>query len=170
MTKQRWCGVAAAALWAAGSLATVATADEPSGSEPRASRRAGERGGALAEYLGLTEAQKASWRALHEQRRDEMKPLAEEGKALRKRQREAIEAQAPDPGAVGEATLAVEAHRRRVGAQHEAFQARLEGLLNSEQKEKLKAFEAARRALGSGRDGRRGPRPARRPAEAPSGS
>ena len=95
-----------------------------------------------------------------------MKPVVEEGRTLRKRLRELLQASSPDPTAVGEATLALEAHRQKTRAQHEAFQARLEGLLDAAQKEKLKAFEAARQTLGAGRDGRRGPRPVRRPLEA----
>jgi Spy/CpxP family protein refolding chaperone len=129
-------------------------------------RRAGRGGAALAEYLGLTEQQKTAWRALHEERREALKPVAEEGRALRKRLREALQAPSPDPTAVGEATLALEAHRQKVRAEREAFQAKLESLLDPAQKEKLKAFEAARRTLGADRDGRRGPRPARRPQEA----
>jgi Spy/CpxP family protein refolding chaperone len=146
--------------------ACAAIAPAAAGDEPRAVRRAGRGGAALAEYLGLTDQQKASWRALHEQRREEMKPIVEEGRALRKRLREAVAAPSPDPTAVGEATLALEAHRQKVRAEHEAFRAKLEGLLDPGQKEKLKAFEAARRTLGGGRDGRRGPRPARRSPEA----
>jgi Spy/CpxP family protein refolding chaperone len=164
MTKRRWLGVVAA-LSAAACVAAMARAGETAGDEPRAVRRAGRGGAALAEYLGLTEQQKTAWRALREERREAMKPVAEEGQALRKRLREAVQAPSPDPTAVGEATLALEAHRQKVRAQHEAFQAKLEALLDPAQKEKLKAFEAAR---AWGRDGRRGARGARRaPAAGP---
>jgi Spy/CpxP family protein refolding chaperone len=116
---------------------------------------------ALVEFLGLSDQQKEAWRGLQEQRRQEMKPLYEEGRALRQRLREALSAASPDPTAVGEATLALDAHRRKAKEQNEAFRARLEGLLTPEQKEKLAAFEAARRTMGAGR---RGPRAARRGA------
>ena len=164
MTKRRWVGVAVATLSAAACAATIASAGEPAGDEPRAVRRAGRGGAALAEYLGLTEQQKTAWRALHEERREAMKPVVEEGRTLRERLREAVQAPSPDPTAVGEATLALEAHRQKTRAQHETFQARLEGLLDAAQKERLKAFQAARRTLGVGRDGRHGP--ARRHLEA----
>jgi len=157
--------VAVATLSAAACVVTIAAAGEPAGDELRAVRRAGRGGAALAEYLGLTEQQKSAWRALHEQRREETKLVVEEGRALRKRLREAVEAASPDPKTVGEATLALEAHRQKVRAEHEAFQAKLESLLDPAQKEKLKAFEAARRTLGAGGDGRRGGRPARRAPE-----
>ena len=164
MTKRRWLGVAAA-LSAAACAATIALAGEAGGDEPRAMRHAGGGGAALAEYLGLTEQQKTAWRALQEERREAMKPVVEEGSALRQRLREALQAPTPDPTAVGEAALALEAHRQKTRAQHEAFQTKLEGLLDPAQKEKLKAFEAARRTLGAGRDGRRGGRPVRRAPE-----
>ena len=162
--KRRSVGMAAAILSAALCAAAMAPAGETAGDEPRAVRRAGRGDAALAEYLGLTGQQQASWRALREQRREEMAPLVEEGKTLRARLREAIRTASPDPTAVGEATLALEAHRRKVRARHEAFQGKLESLLSPEQKEKLEAFEAARRTLGEGRDGRRGLRPGRRVA------
>ena len=167
MTKRRWLGVAAATLSAAACAATIAWPGEATGDEPRAARRAGRGSAALAEYLDLTEQQKTAWRALHEERREAMKPVVEEGRTLRERLREAVQAASPDPTAVGDATLALEAHRQKTRAQREAFQARLEGLLDAAQKEKLKAFEAARRTLGAGRDGRRGPRPVRRSPKAP---
>ena len=147
MTKRRWLGVAAvlsAAAWAA----TAAWAGQVAGDEPRAARRAGRGGAALAEYLGLTEQQKTAWRALHEERREAMKPIAEEGSALRKKLREAVEASSPDPTAVGEATLALEAHHKKVQAEREAFRQKLEAVLDPAQKEKLKAFEAARGGRG----------------------
>jgi Spy/CpxP family protein refolding chaperone len=91
-----------------------------------------------------------------------MKPIMEEGRALRKKQREAIEAASPDPRTVGEATLALEAHHQKARAQREAFRQKLEALLDPVQKEKLKAFEAGRRT-GMGRERRRGSRMPRRP-------
>lgn len=157
MTKRRWLGVAAA-LSAAACVAAMARAGETAGDEPRGMRRAGRGGAALAEYLGLTEQQKAAWGALQSERREAMGPVAEEGRALRKKLREAVQAPSPDPTAVGEAALALEAHRQKARAQHEAFQAKLEALLDPAQREKLKAFEAAREW---GREGRRGPRPGR---------
>ena len=165
MTKRGFVAAAAAIL----SVATggaIASAAQPAGDEGRAERRAGRRGAALADALGLTEQQKADWTALHEQQREQMKPLMEEGTALRNKLREAVEAASPDPRTVGEATLALEAHRQKARAQREAFRQKLEGLLDPAQKEKLKAFEAGRRA-GTGREGRRGPRVPRHPRQAP---
>ena len=106
-----------------------------------------ERGHALsfAEYLGLSEEQQASWRALREQHRREMQPLMEEGRELRRRLRETLRSGNADPAAVGTATLAVEAHRKKVRAAREAFGQTFQSLLSAEQKEKLEAFKAARK-------------------------
>jgi len=147
----------------------VAAAQEPPAGDGTGRHRAGReqrRGGRLAEYLGLDAQQKAAVQKVHQQQREEMKPVMEEGRALRKRLREAVEAASPDATAVGEATLALEAHRQKARAQREAFRQKLEGLLDPAQKEKLKAFESGRRT-GMGRDGRRGHRLHRRPPQAP---
>ncbi len=154
---------AGAAAWALVGAAAVAAAEPPAPGEGRGAPRLERRPAALVEFLGLSDQQKQAWRSLQEQRREEMKPFHEEGRTLRERLREALGATSPDPSEVGEATLALQAHRRKAKEQNEAFRARLEGLLSPEQKEKLRAFEAARRTMG---EGRRGQRPARREAGA----
>ena len=112
---------------------------------------------ALAEYLGLSEEQQASWRSLREQHRQEMQPLMEEGRELRRRLRETLDSAPADPAAVGTATLAVEAHRKKVRAAREGFDQSLQSLLSAEQKEKLEAFKAAWK-VGRGGHGCRRPR------------
>jgi len=112
---------------------------------------------ALAQYLGLSEEQQASWRTLREQHRREMQPLMEEGRELRRRLRETLDSGQADPAAVGAATLAVEAHRKKVRTAREALDQRLQSLLSAEQKEKLEAFKAARK-VGRGGHGCRRPR------------
>ena len=149
MTKRGFLGAATAILSVA-TIGAIASAAQPTGDERRPARRGGRGGAALAEYLGLTDQQKSEWRALHEQRREQMKPMMEEGRALRKKLREAVEAASPDPKTVGEATLALEAHHQKMRAEREAFHQKLEGLLDPAQKEKLKALEAAR-GMGMGR-------------------
>jgi Spy/CpxP family protein refolding chaperone len=167
MRKTQRLAVVAGTLLIAGAAAGVGVAAPPEGEGRPGARRAGGRSAALVEYLGLSEPQKAARRELHVQRREQMKPLVEEGRDLRARLREAVGKEAPDPAAVGEATLAIEKHRRQMSAEREAFRARLEALLSAEQMEKLRAFEAARRSMGGGREGRRGPRPGRRAPGAP---
>ena len=144
---------------AVGAVPAVA---QPAGPGQGQGRR-GSRGGALVEYLGLSAEQTQQWRALHEQHREEMKPLFGEGRALGQRVKESLEA-GEDEFAVGEAVKAVHAHRQRMQQEREAFKEQLKSSLNEEQKEKLEAFKAARRAGGKGRPGRgnrRGGRPGR---------
>jgi Spy/CpxP family protein refolding chaperone len=156
MTKTGLLGAAAAVVSVA-TVAAIASAAPQSTADRRPAWRGDRAGARLAGYLGLTDQQKAEWRALREQRREQMKPMMEEGRALRTKLREAINAATPDPKAVGEATLALEAHHKKVQAEREAFQQKLEAVLDPAQKEKLKAFEAARgwgMGRGMGREGR----------------
>jgi Spy/CpxP family protein refolding chaperone len=120
--------------------------------EGRGMRRAA----VVAEYLGLTDQQKASWRALEQQQREQMKPLRDEGRDLRLKLRQALGTEAPDATAVGEATLALKAHREKARAQREAFEQQRRALLSPEQQQKLDAMKAARRTLGRGRGDRLG--------------
>jgi len=117
------------------------------------------RGQRLADYLGLSDEQKATWKSLHEQHRTEMEPLMQEGKDLRDRLRTAMNAPAPDPNAVGQATLAMKQHREKIRAAQQAFESRLVGTLSDDQKTKYEAFKAANHH-GRGRDGFRGHAPA----------
>jgi Spy/CpxP family protein refolding chaperone len=116
----------------------------------------------MAEYLGLTEEQQASWKSLHEQHKTEMEPLREEGRELHERLRAAIEAENPDPTAVGTATLALKQHREKARAARQAFKEKLTSTLTPEQKTRFDAFKASHRG-GPGRPGefrgQRGPRP-----------
>src|SRR5512142_1624927 len=154
MKKRAFLGAAAAILSFA-TVGAIASAATQTGDEARPARHRGRGYAALAEYLGLTDQQKTEWRTLHEQQREQMKPMMEEGRALRQKLHDAVNAASADPKAVGEATLALEAHHKKVQAEREAFRQKLESTLDPAQKEKLKAFEAARgwdkgRGMGRG--------------------
>lgn len=120
----------------------------------------------LAEELGLTEEQQASWKALQEQHRAEMQPLWSQGRELREKLRAAIEAENPDPQTVGAATLAFEQHRKEMEAARQAFREKLSALLTPEQKAKFDALKASRRMGPRGPEGsgRRRGAPAEPPA------
>jgi Spy/CpxP family protein refolding chaperone len=136
---------AAAAAFAMLGFSLLASAQEPPGGGERARRaRPEHRGARLAEYLGLDAQQKAALQQLQQQHRDEMKPLWDEGRELRSKLRAATEAEKPDAQAVGEATLALKAHRERMKADRAAFEQKLEGLLTPDQKQKFEALKAAR--------------------------
>jgi Spy/CpxP family protein refolding chaperone len=146
-------------------LGAAPVAAQPAGQDPPPGPR-GHRAKALTDYLGLSAEQQEQWRALHQQHWEAMKPLREEGRALRQKVRESLEANEPDV-VVGEAVKALHAHRQQMQNEREAFEGQLRALLTEEQKAKLDAFEAARQAGGRGRPGwghRRGGRPGRGPA------
>jgi len=139
--------------------ATFAAKAEPEGAG-RPGRGEG-RHQRVVEYLGLTEEQQATWKSLHEQHKGEMEPLRQEGRDLHQQLRAAMDAENPDPAAVGTATLALKEHREKVKAAREAFEGRLMGVLSAEQKTKFEAFKASHgpRHGRPGFRGRRGPRP-----------
>src|SRR5260370_4435926 len=88
----------------------------------------------MAEYLGLTEEQQATWKSLHKQEKTEMQPLLQEGRELHPRLTADLDAENADPSAVGTAALALKQHREKIKAAHEAFQQRLRGVLHESTK------------------------------------
>ena len=125
----------AAALFAAGVAWAGAPAQSPG-------RQGGSRGQRMADHLGLTEDQKATWATLREEHRAEMMPLRQEGRDLRSRLRGAMDAASPDPTAVGNAALAMRQHRHKIKTSEDAFHTRLAGTLSDEQRTKFEAFKA----------------------------
>lgn len=146
MKKSLGVGILSMAMLAAG--VGWAAADSQGGSAPQG--RGQGRGQRLADYLGLSDEQRATWKSLHEQRRTEMEPLRQEGRDLRDRLQGALNAANPDPSAVGQAALAMKQHRERVKASEESFQTRLVSTLTDDQKAKFDAFKAANH-VGHGR-------------------
>jgi Spy/CpxP family protein refolding chaperone len=128
-------------------LALLASAEERRPGAGREGDRQGRqesRSARLAEYLGLDAQQTAAVQQLQQQHREQMKPAWEEGRELRRKLREATEAEKPDAQAVGEATLALKAHHERMKADRAVFEQKLAALLTPEQKQKLDALKAAR--------------------------
>jgi Spy/CpxP family protein refolding chaperone len=144
--------VVAATVLSAGTVAVFASG--PAGADVE---RRGAREGRLAEYLGLTEEQQATWKSLREQHRAEMEPLRQEGQDLRAHLQTALKADNPDPATVGSAFLALKAHRAKAEAARAAFRTRLAGVLNDEQKAKFDALAARHGGRWGGRWGRRPP-------------
>jgi Spy/CpxP family protein refolding chaperone len=161
MSKGKRVGLAAVLLSAVAGAGVAAAAVDEGGQAPQARQWQGRRGERLAEYLGLTPQQQEQWKALHQQQRERIKPLLEEGRTLRQKLHAALEAQQPDARAVGEATIALHAHRQKLRAQRESFEQQLSGILDPQQKQKLEAFQAARRTMGRGPGGRGFGRPGR---------
>lgn len=142
-----------AAVGAAGAVAQPAEEGQ---------RRGRHRARAIVEYLDLTQEQQDSWKVLRDQHQDEMKALREEGRGLRTRLEESLEADEPD-AVVGVAAKEAHAHRQHMKQAREAFEGQLKSVLTPEQKEKLEAFEAVREMgrKGRGARGHRRGRPGR---------
>jgi Spy/CpxP family protein refolding chaperone len=137
-------------MLAAGGVGLVAAAEGQRGSE-----RGGRRGDWLAQALGLTEEQKASFQAMREQHESEMQPLRDQARALHEKLRAALETESPDAQAVGEATIALHQHRKAVETAQKAFHDKLAAQLTPEQKAKFDALaqrhEMGGRGFGRGR-------------------
>ena len=132
--------------------------------------RGARRAAWLATELDLTDEQQASWQAMREQHQSEMRPLLDEGRALHEKLQAAMEAEHPDPQAVGEATIALKQHRQAVEAARKAFHEKLATQLTPEQKAKFDSL-SERQRMHRGPEGSRGRGPGRRPApesEAPA--
>jgi Spy/CpxP family protein refolding chaperone len=131
-----------AVLTAAGTLSGPVLA-QPEG---RRGGRDGSRFEAMADYVGLSPAQREQWKTLREAHRKEVEPLRAEGRDLHEKLRAVLEADNPDPAAVGAAMVALKQHREKMKASHEALLGRMKGQLTPAQQEKLAAFEAASKA------------------------
>lgn len=112
-------------------------------------------GGRLAEYLDLTEAQKAQMEQLREKTKLAMEPLFEEHKELAEAVRTALENKADaatDAATVGAAVIAAHEHGEKIHAVREQHEAEIAALLTPEQLSRWNALKEARKE-------RRGPIP-----------
>ena len=102
--------------------------------------------------LDLTEAQKTQVKGIMESRKATFESLRERMRADREALDAAVEAQSPNPAAVGAAYLKVRANRETMRAEHRATMEQIRSILTPEQQEKFDKNEQQR-----GRFGRRGP-------------
>ncbi len=153
----RWGGLAMLIAAAAG--AGVASAqDAPGGPKPRGHRMGPGGHDRMASYLGLTEDQKAQWKAAHDQLRATMQPLFKQMQDQRQQLRAALDQATPDPAAVGQLMIATRALGQKIHAARQAMQTQLEATLTPEQKTKFDALKATQgMGRGFGFRGHRGP-------------
>lgn len=128
-------------------IATVAIAQQP--------RRMGPHGGPggpppreLAKYLGLTAEQQTQIDALQQSLRTTADPLFEQRRAEDEKLRSMLESANPDPTAIGKQALALYAIDEQLRSARETTDAKIEALLNADQKVKFEAFIAAQRMHG----------------------
>ncbi len=97
--------------------------------------------------LDLTDAQKARVKELLDVERPKYEALRQEGRAAREALRTAAKSETPDPAAIGNAFLRVDAHRKALRAERESSRQKLEALLTPEQRAKLEGIREGRRSL-----------------------
>ena len=98
----------------------------------------------LAQVLGLTEAQASSLAEMRKEQREAARPLMQEERQLGEQLRKALDSNAPDPLAVGQAAIALHASRGRMKALDDRFHQRLLEVLDSKQRAKLALLEEMR--------------------------
>lgn len=129
-------------------LSTVAVAAAghggPHAKGPMAERVLEHRFERLAEYLELTEAQRAEAEALRERWLGDLRERHEANAASFETIHEMAAADNPDPTAIGELVIQMHREREAMRAAHESYHAELVKVLTPEQAEKLEAWEAAR--------------------------
>lgn len=112
----------------------------------------------IADYLQLTEEQRASARQLFEGQRERVRPLIEQQRALR----DQLETTLEDPGA-SDAALAqivkgLHANRQALEAARAEVKASFAAILDESQKEKLEQLESVIEGFGVGKRHHRGKR------------
>ncbi|HEX2163642.1 MAG TPA: Spy/CpxP family protein refolding chaperone, partial [Thermoanaerobaculia bacterium] len=149
-------GVAVAGLIAVAPLTAQEGAGEGPGHGPGHRRGAFEHGPGhfghsggrhmerMARFLELTEAQREAARALHEETRAAMEPLHERSRTLHQELRALLDQADPDPLAVGEKAIALDASRDEMRRLGEETHAEFEALLTAEQLEKLEQLHERR--------------------------
>lgn len=185
MKKQTLITAALAAL-SFGSI-TVAAAQGPEGGPMRRpggpggqafgpGHPGGAPAGRVAEHLGLSDEQKAQWKAIHEKARETGEPLMKAAGEARQAFDKALQAENADAATVGRAALAMKAAQKNVEAHHKATFAEVKTILTPEQLAKFEEGEKRERwpgpggfghggrvgpgmSEGRGRGQRRGPRP-----------
>jgi protein CpxP len=106
--------------------------------------------GMIAEHLGLTDDQKAQWKAIHELARETGEPLIKAAGAAKEAFDKALESENAEAGEVGKAAIAMRNAHRAVGAHHKATSDAVKAILTPEQ---LAKFEEMERRRGPGPNG-----------------
>jgi len=95
----------------------------------------------LEEMLQLTDAQKASLKAIHEEERRAAEPLLDQIRQHHEAIRTALDSEVPDALAIGQETIAAHQVEKQLAELHGTYREKLAAQLTDEQREKLAAFE-----------------------------
>lgn len=90
--------------------------------------------------LNLSAEQKSAWSAARKEFRSANEALFDKQRAAHDRLQDALEANAPDPCAVGTAMVAMHAIDEQVRSADEALHQKLEAILTAEQRAKLESM------------------------------
>ncbi|MBK5254555.1 MAG: Spy/CpxP family protein refolding chaperone [Vicinamibacteria bacterium] len=101
----------------------------------------GPRAGMIARELGLSEDQKAQWKAIHEKEREATEPLLESVREAKEAFDKALASDSADATTVGQAAIAMREAHRKVEASHRATFEAVKAILTPEQLAKLDAME-----------------------------
>src|SRR5258708_34127684 len=107
-------------------------------------------GDALVSYLNLTAEQKLTWTAARQTFETTVAPLHDQIESTQDQLRQLMDAKSTDAAAIGTLMIAIRDAHDQIKAQHDALDAKLEGVLTADQKTRFAAFRAARAALGPG--------------------
>lgn len=91
----------------------------------------------IAERLGLSDEQKAQWTAIHDTARATGEPLMKAAGVAKEAFDKALQADNPDPAAVGQAAIAMKNARSQVEAHHKATMEAAKAILTPEQAAKF---------------------------------
>jgi len=109
----------------------------------------------IAERLGLSDEQKAQWKAIHETARTTGEPLMKAAGAAKEAFDKALEADNADPATIGQAAIAMKNARTQLEAHHKATMDAARAILTPEQAAK---FDEMQKKMGpQGMRKRRGP-------------
>lgn len=109
----------------------------------------------VADYLQLTEEQRASARQLFEGQRERVRPLLEQQRALREQLETALDDPAAGDAALGQLVKQLHANRQALEAVRDEAKASFAAILDEGQKAKLQQLESVIDRLGLSK--RRGP-------------
>lgn len=136
---------------------------------------------ALQQYLGLSDAQTSQLRQLMRSRADGNRSKLEDMNAKRRQVDEMVRSGSTDAAALGRLMLEVETYRKQVRGADESFFAQAAGVLDEQQRAKLKALQDAAKLLPAMHEARtlglvkspegappNGPLPMRRPGPPPT--
>lgn len=116
----------------------------------------------MAEHLGLSDEQKAQWKAIHEKAREAGEPLMKAAGAAKEAFDKALQSDAADAATVGQAAIAMRNAHQAVEAHHKTTMEAAKAILTPEQLAKVEEMESHRQRPGPDSAGPRGPQGQRR--------